>query len=380
MTTSSNKSPVFFAAIKERYSLNKPGSKKSTYHIELDLKGSGIQYQVGDSLAIHPHHDPEIIKNTLEVLNATGDEIVQFRSHTLSLKEIITSKASITQTTKKFLGFVVDKLPQSEKRSLIEDLLQDHRKDDLKEFLNKCEPWQLLTDLPAPIITPQEFCDHLSPLLPRFYSIASAPNVVGEEVHLTVALVRYEHDQRIRHGVCSHYLCNIAELNSPTIPVYVQSNHGFTLPEDPTTPIIMIGPGTGVAPFRAFMQARMEHPIVNNNWLFFGDWTRSYDFLYEDFWMKLQQQGKLQISAAFSRDNLHKVYVQDLMHENSEQFFKWLEAGAFLYVCGDANRMAKDVDLALQQIVAKEGNLDEAGAKAYVKQLRSQKRYLRDVY
>lgn len=375
MTTTSNKSPLFFASIKERYSLSKEGSKKSTFHIELDLKGSGIQYQVGDSLAIHPKNDPTIVQKSLDLLNASGEEIVVFRGVDYCLNEIFHSKANITQLNKKLLKFLHEKAPIA----LLEKLLKEENKEELKEFLNNNEPWQVL-QLFGSTLSAQEFCDQLSPLLPRFYSIASSPCFAKEEIHLTVALVRYEQEQLIRNGVCSHFLCHIADKDADKIPVYIQSHNGFTLPQDPSVPIIMIGPGTGVAPFRAFMQARMKHDQSKDNWLFFGDWTEAHDFLYQDFWLELQERGKLRVTTAFSRDSDEKIYVQHQMMNHSQELFKWIESGGHIYVCGDASRMAKDVDASLHQIIAKEGNLDEAATKAYMKQLRSEKRYLRDVY
>ncbi len=250
----------------------------------------------------------------------------------------------------------------------------------MKEYQKNHELWDALLDNPEVRFTPEEICHLIQPMLPRFYSIASSMKVVGEEVHLTVSYVKYMSNGQQRLGVCSHYLCDMAPMNLATIPVYLQPHHGFTLPADPKADLIMIGPGTGVAPYRAFMQERMAMGASGKHWLFFGEWNRSYDFFYEDYWTELQAQGKLRVDLAFSRDQEHKIYVQHRMLEQAQDFFQWLEKGAYVFVCGDAHRMAKDVDAVLHRIIQEQGNTDEQGAKSYVKALRSQKRYLRDVY
>jgi sulfite reductase (NADPH) flavoprotein alpha-component len=280
--------------------------------------------------------------------------------------------------TKKLISEVAARQTNAQKKAKLEHLLSDDRRENLKNYLAVHEVWDLLEGNPEVTFSPQELCNLLLPLLPRFYSVASAPKVVGEEVHLTVAFFEYESEGEKRRGVCTHYLCNLVPMYESVVPVYVQPSNGFTLPSDPNVPIIMIGPGTGVAPYRGFMQERMH--FSSRNWLFFGEWNRSYDFFYEDFWRELEFKKKLRMDLAFSRDQAHKIYVQHRMLEHAEEFFRWLEDGAYVYVCGDKKRMAPDVDAALHQIVKTCGNMDEAGAKAYVKKLRTDKRYLRDVY
>jgi sulfite reductase (NADPH) flavoprotein alpha-component len=217
--------------------------------------------------------------------------------------------------------------------------------------------------------------------LPRFYSISSSQRCVGEEIHLTVAPLEYESNGHKRRGVCTHYLCQLVELHDPVIPIFVQSSHGFNLPQDLHIPLVMIGPGTGVAPFRAFMQERLlHHQSKGRHWLFFGEWNRDYDFFYEEDWLEFSKQGHLRLGLAFSRDQEQKVYVQHKMWEAGEELFQWLEEGAYLYVCGDAQRMAKDVEVALQSIIQEFGKKEAQAAKEYIKHLRQQKRYLRDVY
>ena len=203
---------------------------------------------------------------------------------------------------------------------------------------------------------------------------------VGREVHLTIALIHYDTNGHKRRGVCTHYLCELAPVNQPLIPVYIQPHHGFTLPANPDVPIIMIGPGTGVAPFRAFMQERMAIGAKGKNWLFFGERNQISDFFYEDYWSQLISEEKLVMHTAFSRDQENKIYVQHRMMEQGAELFAWLKEGAYLYVCGDAKNMAKDVEAALLQIIQKHGSLDEQATKQFLKQLRQEKRYLRDVY
>ena len=217
-----------------------------------------------------------------------------------------------------------------------------------------------------------------APLLPRFYSISSSQAVVGDEVHVTVARVRYELEGRKRLGICSHFLCDMMSEDD-TIPIYLQPTEHFLLPKDSATPIIMVGPGTGVAPFLAFMQQRVSQGSHGNNWLFFGERHKEYDFFYESYWQELAQKGVLRLDCAFSRDTNEKVYVQHKLWAQRESIWKWLQEGAVFYVCGDISCMAKDVDKCLREIVQEQLKTDEA-TKAYIKMLRLEKRYLRDVY
>jgi sulfite reductase (NADPH) flavoprotein alpha-component len=201
-----------------------------------------------------------------------------------------------------------------------------------------------------------------------------------DEVHLTVALFSFTHQAEQRYGVGSHFLCHLATPKKTPVPIYVQPAHHFTLPSDSDTPIIMVGPGTGIAPYRAFMQERMIQGASGKNWLFFGERNRKSDYFYEEEFEKLKSDGKLRLDLAFSRDQKEKIYVQHKMYENARDLWAWLQDGAYFYVCGDAHRMAKDVEHSLQNIVQKQGNMSEEAARAYVKALRTQKRYLADVY
>lgn len=360
----------FNASIKERYFLSKEGSHKETLHLTLDLKGSGMTYEVGDSVGVLPQNDPAIVKKTVCAIGAAGDELItNTRSgEQLPFVEFLTHHANIRDVTRKLIKAC----------PTLEHLLAN--KENLKAFQAEHEVWDFLGSHPEIRLSPQELCDLLSPLLPRFYSIASSPKVVGDEMHLTIALVRYRGGGHERLGVCTHYLCNLAPLDQPVVPIYIQPHKGFTLPENPDTPIIMVGPGTGIAPFRAFAQERHHSGAKGPQWLFFGECHRDKHFFYQDFWHALEKEGKLKITTAFSRDQEHKIYVQHEMEQHGEELYRWLESGAHFYVCGDAHKMAKDVENCLHIIIQKHGNKDEAAARDYVRQLRKEKRYLRDVY
>lgn len=377
-----DKNHPFNATIKERYSLCRPGSKKFTHHVVLNLKGSGIHYGVGDSVAIYPVHDPELVQRTLNALGATGDEIIH-EKHTqnpLSLRDFLTSRANITDVSRKMVQELFARQTHPEKKERLQFLLAEGNKDALKEYQKNHELWDALEENREVIFTPPELPQFIQPMLPRFYSIASSQKAVGDEVHLTVSYVKFISNQYPRLGVCSHFLCDMAALSKTPIPIYIQSSNGFTLPVDGGKDIILIGPGTGVAPFRAFLQERIVKNETGRNWLFFGEWNRDFDYFYQEFWEALEREDKIQIDTAFSRDQQHKVYVQHRMLEKGAELWNWIEHGSYIYVCGDAHRMAKDVEATLLQIIQEQGKMDETAAKAYLKQLRSDKRYLRDVY
>ncbi|HQY06155.1 MAG TPA: sulfite reductase subunit alpha, partial [Lacunisphaera sp.] len=268
---------------------------------------------------------------------------------------------------------------EAEKATLA-TLLAPEAKDQLAGWLEDREFVDLLAEFPSARLTPQELVDHMRKLMPRLYSIASSPKLFPTEVHLTVAVVRYETNHRPRVGVATTFLADRAELRQTPVPVFVSHSH-FAVPDDGARDIIMVGPGTGIAPFRAFMQERVATRASGRNWLFFGDQHRATDYLYEEEWSAWQAAGALaRVDLAFSRDQSTKVYVQDRMRENAAELWAWLQAGAHFYVCGDAKRMAKDVDVALLDVIAQQGGLDAAAAADYVKQMKKDRRYQRDVY
>lgn len=378
-----SKQNPFLASVKERYALSKPDSKKKTQHLVLDLRGSGLIYEVGDSLGVFPRHDPDLIAKTLNAVKATGEEWVVAKSSgaLVKLAEFLSVKGNLTDISPKLVREVQARQTDPDKRHQLAKLLEEDNREALKAYLANHEVWDFLLMHAEVELTPQELADLLMPLLPRFYSISSSQRYVGEEVHLTIAPLEYEASGHKRRGVCTHYLCELAEIGNPEIPVFIQPSHGFRLPDDLHAPLLMIGPGTGVAPFRAFLQERILHyRAKGKHWLFFGEWNRAHDFFYEDDWRVFEKHGHLRLDLAFSRDQEEKIYVQHKMFEQGEELFAWLEAGAYLYVCGDAQRMAKDVEAALQAIIQEYGRGDLQGAKEYIKRLRQHKRYLRDVY
>ncbi len=377
-----SKTHPFLAAVTDRYSLCRPGSAKSVEHVVLSLKGSGLTYQVGDSIAVMSMNDPEVVEKTIQLLHAAGDEPVSDK-HTgqlYPLREFLTKKANLADVPRKLIAEIGARQTDALKKERLGFILGETQKDALKEYQAAHEIWDALEENAEVSFAPEELCHMLMPLLPRFYSIASSMAVVGEEVHLTVAELIYETNGHIRRGVCTNYLCRLAPMHAPVVPVYIHPSSGFTLPADDSLPVIMVGPGTGVAPYRAFMQERLFHNAGGLNWLFFGEWHRDYQFFYAEYWQGLVETGKLRLETAFSRDQEHKIYVQHRLQQHGDKLYDLLEKGAYFYVCGDAHRMAKDVDATLHEIVRTHGGCDEQGAKDYVKKLKAAKRYLRDVY
>lgn len=372
----------FLASIKERYRLNKSESLKNTQHIVLDIRNSGIEYKIGDSVGILPSNDPKIVERTIKAMRANEDEIVVNRrtGEKSSLGRFLLHKANISDIDKGLFRKVLERQSDLEKKRKLEDLLLSKDKTVWKEYMKNRELWDFLEENAEAELSSQEICDYQRSLLPRLYSIASSMKIVGEEIHLTIAKIEYESNGRMRYGVATNYLCSIALLNDPCIPIYIQPSNGFTLPKESNRPIIMVGPGTGIAPFCGFMQERMSMTSRNENWLFFGEWNRSYDFLYEDFFLDLEKKGKLRLDLAFSRDQEKKIYVQHKMKEKAKDVWRWLENGAYFYVCGDARDMAKSVDLTLHDIIEKEGNMSSDKAKFFIQKMKEEKRYLRDVY
>lgn len=372
----------FIAKIKERKNLSISCCEKKVDHIVIDIKGSGITYNVGDCVGVYPVNDPFLVTRTLDALKAKGDETVTDKrsEDNYPLTSFLKIKANLTDINKRFLEEVALRQTNAQKRKDLEFLLLDENRDSLKEYLYGRHYWDVLVENPEVHFSPQEFSHFLMPLLPRYYSIASSQAVTPDEIHLTVKFLAYEAHGQERKGVCTHYLCNLAPTEEPIVPLFIQPHKGFTLPENSETPIIMVGPGTGVAPFRAFMQERTARGAKGLHWLFFGEWRREQHFLYGDYWVDLETKGDLRVSLAFSRDQDKKVYVQHRLLEHGEEIFGWLEKGANFYVCGDAHGMAKDVEAALIEIVKIHGNIKEDDAKAYIKKLRKDKRYLRDVY
>ncbi|MCX6948733.1 MAG: sulfite reductase subunit alpha [Opitutae bacterium] len=370
------------AKLLENRVLNKDGSSKDTRHLVVDIAGSGLTYQVGDSLGIFASNRPQIVEELIELLGFTGNEpvIPQRMTAAISLREALTDKLSLAGPTKKILETFAAKTADPKEQAQLASLLAADAAEAREAFLEQREYIDLIEEFPGVKLGAQELVDHLRRLMPRLYSIASSPVLHPSQVHLTVAPVRYESNGRRRYGVCSTFLADRVTRRKTSIPVFVAESH-FGLPEDSTKDIIMVGPGTGVAPFRAFTQERVATQATGRNWLFFGDQHEATDYLYAEEWKNLLTAGKLaRVDLAFSRDQARKVYVQDRMREAAAELWSWIKGGAHFYVCGDARRMAKDVDLALHQIISEQGGLDVAQAAEYVKLMKKEKRYQRDVY
>lgn len=375
----SRKNP-FPATIKTNRLLTLEGSNKDTRHFEIDLAGSGLTYEVGDSLGVFAKNDPDLVDAILHNLGFTGEEGVLNPSGVeVPARQALLEDYIITEPSKQLLQSIAEK---DSSAAFLNDLLDPNVKSDLTNYLWGRDVLDVLEEFSAARFTPEEFFKLLRKLQPRLYSIASSQKAVGQEVHLTVATVRYQSEvsPRLRKGVCSTFLAERAAAPG-SVPVFVHTAKHFRVPEDPAAKMIMVGPGTGVAPFRAFLQERAAYSASGANWLFFGEQQSSTDFFYQDEFEQLEKSGVLtRFSTAFSRDQEQKIYVQHRMKEYGSELFQWLQDGAYFYVCGDAARMAKDVDAALHQIVQEHGSLDEEGAKAYVDAMKKEKRYRKDVY
>ena len=379
-----SKDRPFPARLTENRLLNKPGSAKETRHFVVDLRGSGLRYKAGDSLGIFPSNRREEVDEILQRLGATGAEPVSPATlklaEPITLRDALTDRLALAKPTRKIVETLAARATGTEDSARLAGLLTPESKDVLSGFLEQREFVDLLAEFPSARLSPQEFVDHLRKLMPRLYSVASSGRVYPADVHLTVAIVRYETNHRQRVGVCSTFLADRAQVGATPVPVFVSDSH-FGPPDDGATDCIMVGPGTGIAPFRAFVQDRVATGATGRNWLFFGDQKRGTDFLYEEEWRQYLAIGQLtRLDTAFSRDQLLKVYVQDRMRENAAEFWAWLQGGAHFYVCGDAKRMAKDVDTALHDIVRDQGGMTAEQAIEYVRRMKKDRRYQRDVY
>jgi sulfite reductase (NADPH) flavoprotein alpha-component len=358
--------------------LSGPESAKDMRHFELDLMGWGLSFEVGDSLAVYATNDPQLVDEIVHALGATGHEKVpRPRGEPTTLREALFRDYSITQPTPKFLRAIAQRASAA---PTLGYLLAPDRKHDLETYLWGMEIIDFLLEHPSARFAPEEFVGLLTKLQPRLYSVASSLKAYPDQVHFIVDLVRYESNGRIRSGVCSSFLAERAD-NVP-VPVFPSVAKHFHLPEDPDIPIIMVGPGTGVAPFRAYLQERKVTGAKGKNWLFFGAQHEHCDYAYGDEFAGYKKDELLtHVDCAWSRDQAQKIYVQHKMRENADEIWKWIDAeGAHFFVCGDAKRMAKDVDATLRKIVMEQGGKSVEEANEYVEKLKSDKRYKRDVY
>lgn len=372
----SKKNP-FPSPILNNYNLNALDSQRETHHIELSLTDSDLEYEVGDALGVYPRNPEAIVDEIIAGLPFKPTEEVPLPGGgEATLRDALINNYDIRSLNKAFIQNWQSRSGSQYLRALVEA-------DDKKAYDDFCwgrELVDLINDHPADFSDAEEFVSVLKKLQPRLYSISSSPNAHPGEVHLTVAIVRYHSNYRDRGGVCSTFLSDRSEGVQPG--VFVHSNKAFRLPEDTDRPVIMVGPGTGIAPFRAFLEERKHSEAKGGNWLFFGNPHEAQDFLYKGELEQLQKDGVLtKLDLAFSRDQAEKIYVQDRMIENGAELWKWLsEDNASFYVCGDASRMAKDVDAALHTIAQTHGKLSEEDAAQFIKDLKKEKRYCRDVY
>jgi sulfite reductase (NADPH) flavoprotein alpha-component len=361
---SSRKNP-FSAILLGSRVLNATGSAKEVRHIEFSLEGSGLVYETGDALGVFPQNCPELVAELLKTLGCDGEEAVPVPNGSMtSLRHALASHYDLGKPSPELVARFA--APTSGGGTATATVVM-HIID-------------VVLARPETRLAPVDFVRLLRPLQPRLYSISSSLRAHPGQVHLTVGAVRYEAHGRARHGVCSTFLADRC-TSGTAVPVYVHSNKAFKLPANPAAPIIMVGPGTGIAPFRAFLQERRAAGAKGKNWLFFGDQRETTDFLYRDEILAWQRDGHLaRLDLAWSRDQAEKIYVQNRMLEQAAELYSWLETGAYFYVCGDASRMAKDVDAALHKVIERAGGKSPAQAADYIQSLQAAKRYARDVY
>ncbi|MFB2686695.1 assimilatory sulfite reductase (NADPH) flavoprotein subunit [Shewanella mangrovisoli] len=352
------------------------GSDRDVRHVEIDLGESGLRYEVGDALGVWFSNSDTLVDEILAGLGLAADTTVAVGNESISLKQALIEKKELTQLYPGLVKAWAELSASPELLALSEDKEQVRQFILHHQFADLVANYQLKADAH---LDANKLVELLRPLTPRLYSIASSQNEVDTEVHLTVALVEDEHQGQARFGGASHFLASAQE--GAEVKVYVEPNKHFRLPEDPQTPVIMIGPGTGVAPFRAFMQERVAQGAEGDSWLFFGNPHFEQDFLYQTEWQQYLKNGDLtRIDVAFSRDQAHKIYVQHRIKEQGQTLWQWLQNGAHLYICGDAERMAKDVHQALLAVAVEFGGLSSEAAEEYFETLRSHKRYQKDVY
>lgn len=376
--SSYSRSKPFQAEILENINLNGRGSNKETRHLELSLEGSNLEYEPGDSLGIYPTNDEKLVDELIAAANWNPEETVHVnkQGERRALREALISHFEITVLTKPMLQKFANLINHPQ----LVELVASENDQALKEYINGRDLLDLVQDFGPFDIPVNEFVALLRKIPARLYSIASSSKANPDEVHLTIGAVRYETYGRERKGVCSVQCAERLESGS-TVPVYIQRNDNFKLPDNPDTPIIMIGPGTGIAPFRSFMEEREEIGAEGKSWLFFGDQHYVTDFLYQIEWQRWLKDGVLtKMDVAFSRDTDEKVYVQHRMLEQSEEIYRWLEEGAVVYICGDEKNMAADVHATLETILQEEGALNAKEAADYLADMQKQKRYQRDVY
>ncbi|MDV7106195.1 assimilatory sulfite reductase (NADPH) flavoprotein subunit [Vibrio sp. TH_r3] len=368
-----NKQNPFSASLLTNQKITGRDSGKDVRHIEIDLDGSGITYQPGDALGIWYENSTELVDAILNQVGLSGIESVEVAGESLSIRKALINKFEITASNPQLVTKYAELSASKKLQKLVED------KDKLRNYSANTQIIDVFAEKKTKL-TADELIGLLRKITPRLYSIASSQAEVEDEVHLTVGLVEYQKGDEARYGGASGFLAQRVEEGGE-VKIFIENNNNFKLPSDDSTSVIMIGPGTGIAPFRSFIQERENRDAEGKNWLFFGDRTFTQDFLYQVEWQKYLKSGVLtKLDVAFSRDQQQKVYVQDRLLENASQVWQWIEQGAYIYVCGDATRMAKDVNEALVTIAQNQGQLSQEKAEEFINNLRKDKRYQRDVY
>ncbi|SUT95921.1 assimilatory sulfite reductase (NADPH) flavoprotein subunit [Actinobacillus lignieresii] len=368
-----NKANPFPATLITNQRITAKDAEKDVRHLEFDLSGSDLSYQSGDVLGVYFENDPALVNEILTVLGLSAEEQVTLQDKTLPLATALQTQFELTQNTAAFVKHYAALANHTELNTIVTN------SEQLQNFVQNTPLVDVINLYPANL-SAEQFIALLRPITPRLYSIASAQSEVGEEVHLSVGVVRYDYNGKARAGAASSYLADRVEEDGQ-VRIFVEHNDNFKLPQDSSKPIIMIGSGTGIAPFRSFVQQRAADEAEGKNWLIFGNQHFASDFLYQTEWQQFAKDGFLhKYSFAWSRDQEQKIYVQDKIREEGETLWQWLQQGAYLYVCGDASRMAKDVNQALLDVIAQQGNLNADEAEEYLDHLREEKRYQRDVY
>lgn len=367
----------YLSSLCEKRALTHSSSSKLTLHLDFAIEDSQIQYEAGDACGVLPQNSPELVDAVLNLLSFTGEELVEVpKSGSLPLRSALLSHCAINRLTRK----IIANYAALGECAPLAALLEPEQQAALDEYLHGRDLVDLFSEYPGVLRSPSDLVQFLPRLAPRLYSISSSPAAHPGHIHTTVSVVRYHAHGRERGGVCSTLFADRIEAGEH-LPIYIQPNKKFRLPQDAAAPVIMIGPGTGIAPFRGFLHERRATGATGRNWLFFGERSASTDFLYREELDAMRAEGHLtRFDVAFSRDQPHKVYVQDLMLQHAPDIWRWLQEGAYLYVCGDAARMAKDVDRTLHMIAQRQGAISAEGAQHWVQTLRDEHRYQRDVY
>jgi len=363
------------------YVMTDKDSEKETRHIELSLE-PGMTYTPGDAVGILPENRESEVSDVLSALGYKGDErVLDHYKVEISLEEALRTRLAIGKLTRGSVNSYAKIAPEGTKGlDFLKGLAGADNKSKAEEYVWGREFYDLITEHPGGITQPQQLFTVLQRLTPRMYSIASSQAKATDTVHTTVRVVRYHTHNRDRQGLCSGHLGERADVGA-TMPIFLHANQNFRLPEDTSAPVIMVGPGTGIAPFRSYLQHRQTEGHKGDNWLFFGEQRRASDFLYREELEGMHADGFLtRLDTAFSRDQAHKIYVQDKMRENCAELFAWLERGAYFYICGDATRMAKDVETALLDAIANGRDCSPEHAQEYLSEMKKQKRYQLDVY